>query len=44
MAKTKWQAAFARLCSYCKKHNEVAQTENETARQNSVDNARDREV
>lgn len=27
MAKTKWQAAFARPCSYCKKHNEVAQTE-----------------
>lgn len=27
MAKTKWQAAFARLCNYCKKHNEVAQTE-----------------
>ncbi|WP_314070044.1 hypothetical protein [Campylobacter showae] len=24
MAKTKWQAAFARLCNYCKKHNEVA--------------------
>lgn len=27
MAKTKWQAAFARLCNYCKKHNEVAQAE-----------------
>ena len=27
MAKTKWQVAFARLCSYCKKHNEVAQAE-----------------
>ena len=27
MAKNKWQAAFARLCNYCKKHNEVAQTE-----------------
>ena len=27
MAKTKWQAAFARLCSYCKKHNELAQAE-----------------
>ena len=25
MAKTKWQAAFARLCGYCKKHNEIAQ-------------------
>lgn len=27
MAKNKWQAAFARLCNYCKKHNEVAQAE-----------------
>ena len=27
MAKNTWQAAFARLCNYCKKHNEVAQTE-----------------
>lgn len=27
MKKTKWQAAFARLCNYCKKHNEVAQAE-----------------
>lgn len=27
MAKTKWQAAFARPCSYCKHHNEVAQAE-----------------
>ena len=27
MAKNKWQAAFARLCNYCKKHNEIAQTE-----------------
>lgn len=27
MKKTKFQAAFARPCSYCKKHNEVAQTE-----------------
>lgn len=27
MKKTKWQAAFARLCGYCKKHNEVAQAE-----------------
>lgn len=27
MAKNKWQAAFARLCGYCKKHNEVAQAE-----------------
>lgn len=27
MAKNKFQAAFARLCNYCKKHNEVAQTE-----------------
>ena len=27
MAKSKWQAAFARLCNYCKKHNEVAQAE-----------------
>lgn len=25
MKKTKWQAAFARLCGYCKKHNEIAQ-------------------
>lgn len=24
MGKTKWQAAFARLCGYCKKHNEIA--------------------
>lgn len=24
---TKFQAAFARLCSYCNKHNEVAQAE-----------------
>lgn len=27
MKKTKWQAAFARLCNFCKKHNEVAQAE-----------------
>ena len=32
MPKTKWinstqSAAFARLCNYCKKHNEVAQAE-----------------
>lgn len=27
MKKTKWQAAFARLCNYCKKHNEIAQAE-----------------
>ena len=27
MKKTKWQAAFARLCGYRKKHNEVAQAE-----------------
>ena len=27
MAKNRWQAAFARLCNYCKKHNEVAQAE-----------------
>ena len=27
MKKTKFQAAFARLCNYCKKHNEVAQAE-----------------
>lgn len=27
MKRTKWQAAFARLCGYCKKHNEVAQAE-----------------
>ena len=27
MAKTKWQAAFARLCNFCKKHNELAQAE-----------------
>jgi hypothetical protein len=27
MAKTKWQAAFARLYNYCKKHNEIAQAE-----------------
>ena len=27
MKKTKWQAAFARLCGYCKKHNEIAQAE-----------------
>ena len=25
MKKTKWQAAFARLCNFCKKHNEMAQ-------------------
>lgn len=24
---TKFQAAFARLCNYCKKHNEIAQAE-----------------
>lgn len=24
---TKFQAAFARLCNFCKKHNELAQTE-----------------
>lgn len=24
---TKFQAAFARLCNFCKKHNEVAQAE-----------------
>ena len=34
MAKTKWQAAFARLCGYRKKHNEVAQTE--TARRAKI--------
>lgn len=34
MAKTKWQAAFARLCNYCKKHNEVAQAE--TARRAKI--------
>ena len=27
MKKTKWQAAFARLCNFCKKHNELAQAE-----------------
>lgn len=27
MKKTKWQAAFAWLCGYRKKHNEVAQAE-----------------
>nr|WP_314565402.1 hypothetical protein [uncultured Campylobacter sp.] len=27
MKKTKFQAAFARLCNYCKKRNEVAQAE-----------------
>jgi hypothetical protein len=27
MKKTKFQAAFARLCGYCKKHNEIAQAE-----------------
>lgn len=27
MKRTKWQAAFARLCGYCKKHNEIAQAE-----------------
>ena len=27
MKKTKWQAAFARLCGCRKKHNEVAQAE-----------------
>lgn len=27
MKKTKFQAAFARLCNFCKKHNEVAQAE-----------------
>ena len=27
MAKNKFQAAFARLCGYCKKHNEIAQAE-----------------
>ena len=26
---TKFQAAFARLCNYCKKHNEIAQAETE---------------
>lgn len=25
MKKTKFQAAFARLCNFCKKHNEVVQ-------------------
>nr|DAN08815.1 MAG TPA: Double-stranded RNA binding domain 2 [Caudoviricetes sp.] len=29
MGKTKWQAAFARLCNFCKKHNELAQAETE---------------
>ena len=27
MKKTKWQAAFARLGNYSKKHNEIAQAE-----------------
>ena len=27
MKKTKFQAAFARLCNFCKKHNELAQAE-----------------
>lgn len=27
MKKTKFQAAFARLCNFCKEHNEVAQAE-----------------
>lgn len=27
MKKTKWRAAFARLCGYCKKRNEIAQAE-----------------
>ena len=27
MKKTKFQAAFTRLCNFCKKHNEVAQAE-----------------
>ena len=26
---TKFQAAFARLCNFCKKHNEAAQAETE---------------
>ena len=34
MAKTKWQAAFARLCNFCKKHNEIAQAE--TARRAKI--------
>ena len=29
MKKTKFQAAFARLCNFCKKHNELAQAETE---------------
>lgn len=29
MKKTKFQAAFARLCNFCKKHNELAQAEAE---------------
>ena len=34
MAKNKFQAAFARLCNYCKKHNEIAQAE--TARRAKI--------
>lgn len=34
MAKNKFQAAFARLCNYCKKHNELAQAE--TARRAKI--------
>ena len=29
MKKTKFKAAFARLCNFCKKHNELAQAETE---------------
>lgn len=29
MKKTKFQAAFTRLCNFCKKHNEIAQAETE---------------
>ena len=34
MAKNKFQAAFAWLCGYCKKHNEIAQAE--TARRAKI--------